>query len=83
MYSTFARTRRPFALALLVTMVLALAPQSMLGWTSDFAEIIRVPMRPFSHLGVRFGYWVRPPQSDSLDVPEEAREFVTHLQGEA
>lgn len=83
MYSTFARTRRAFSLAILVTIVLALAPQKLLRWTSDFAEIIRVPMRPFSHVGVRLGQWVRPPESYTLDVPEEARELVEHLQREA
>ncbi len=79
MYSSFARTQRTFVLALLVTILLALAPRSLLGWTSDFAEIVRVPMRPFSHVGVRLGYWVRPPDLEFIDVPEEARELVDHL----
>lgn len=82
MYSAFDRTQRAFALVLVVTIVLAFAPRGLLGWTGDVAEIVRVPTRPFTHLGVRLGHWIRPPETMTADVPAEAREIVAHLERE-
>jgi hypothetical protein len=83
MYSAFDRTQRAFTLAVAITAVLAFAPRGLLGWTGDVAEIVRVPTRPFSHLGVRLGTWFRPPAPIIGEgVPEEARALVEHLQAE-
>lgn len=79
MYSTFARTQTTFAAAIFITLALSFTPERYLGWTSDFAEIIRVPTRPFSHLGIILGNWLRPPKYFDSDVPEEAKEYVDHL----
>lgn len=82
MYSTFARTQSAFAAAIFITLALSFTPERFLGWTNDFAEIIRVPTRPFSHLGIILGNWLRPPESFDSDVPEEAKEYVEHLKTE-
>lgn len=82
MYSTFARTQSAFTAAILITLALSLTPDRYLGWTNDIAEIIRVPTRPFSHLGIVMGNWLRPPTSFDSDVPEESKEYVDHLKSE-
>ncbi len=80
MYSSFARTQYVFVLALGLTLLAAFAPVRFLGWTADLAEIARVPLRPFSHVGIKLAHWVRPPMLLApADVPEEAREYVEHL----
>ena len=82
MYSTFARTQSYFAAAILITLGLSFTPERYLGWTNDFAEIIRVPTRPFSHLGIILGNWLRPPKSFDPELPEETKEYVKHLKTE-
>jgi cell shape-determining protein MreC len=80
MYSSFARTQYVFVLALGLTLLAAFAPARFLSWTTDLAEIVRMPLRPFSHVGIKLAHWVRPPMLlGPLEVPEEAREYVDHL----
>jgi len=50
-----------------------MAPVSWLGWTSDLADLIRVPVTPFSHVGIMVTSWVRPAIEPS-DLPTDEQE---------
>ncbi len=56
-----------------ITVFLSLVPVSWLGWTSDVADLVRVPVTPFSHLGVIVTGWVRPAIEPS-DLPSDEQE---------
>lgn len=55
------RSQKAFVLALLVTIVLAFLPARWLGWTSDIANILSVPLMPFRDLGTSISAWLLPP----------------------
>jgi hypothetical protein len=48
-------------------------PTSWLGWTSDLADLIRVPITPVSHVGMMLTGWVRPAVEPS-DLPTDEQE---------
>ena len=50
-----------------------MSPVSWLGWTSDLADLIRVPVTPFSHVGIMVTSWVRPAIEPS-DLPTDEKE---------
>ena len=50
-----------------------MSPVSWLGWTSDFADLVRVPVTPFSHVGIMMTSWVRPAIEPS-DLPTDEKE---------
>ena len=43
-----------------IPVFLSLLPASWLGWTSDIADLVRVPITPISHIGTLMTGWVRP-----------------------
>ena len=54
-------------------------PARWLGWTSDLADLVRIPVTPVSHIGMMFTNWIRPAIEPS-DLPSDERErneFVT------
>lgn len=44
-----------------------------LGWTSDVADLVRVPVTPFSHVGIMVTSWVRP-AIEPADLPTDEKE---------
>lgn len=77
-----SRARSPFAfpITLLLTLVVALLPvRSRLGWSRDVAEIVRFPLRPFTHAGGLVAAWLRPGPSPADGLPAEAKELVEQL----
>ncbi len=50
-----------------------MSPASWLGWTSDLADLVRVPVTPFSHVGILITNWVRP-AIDPSDLPTDEQE---------
>jgi hypothetical protein len=56
-----------------ITIFLSLVPASWLGWTSDIAALVRVPVTPISHIGILFTSWVRPSLEPS-DFPTDEKE---------
>ena len=48
-------------------------PASWLGWTSDLADLVRIPVTPVSHIGMMFTNWIRPSFEPS-DLPSDERE---------
>ena len=46
---------------------------SWLGWTSDVADLVRVPVTPFSHVGIMLTSWVRP-AIEPADLPTDEKE---------
>lgn len=60
MSRTLNRTHKAFVSTLLVVIVLAFLPARLLGWTSDLARIINVPLMPFRDLGTSVAGWLSP-----------------------
>jgi hypothetical protein len=56
-----------------MTIFLSLVPASWLGWTSDLAALVRIPVTPISHIGIMFTSWVRPSLEPS-DLPSDEKE---------
>ncbi|MBC8309748.1 MAG: hypothetical protein ISR75_03605 [Phycisphaerales bacterium] len=56
-----------------MTIFLSLIPASWLGWTSDLAALVRIPVTPISHIGIMFTSWVRPSLEPS-DLPSDEKE---------
>ncbi len=52
---------------------MSLVPASWLGWTSDLAALVRIPVTPISHIGIIFTSWVRPSLEPS-DLPTDEQE---------
>lgn len=50
-----------------------MSPASWLSWTSDLADLVRVPVTPFSHAGILITNWVRP-AIDPSDLPSDEQE---------
>ncbi len=50
-----------------------------LGWQTEIAGLVQVPLRPFTHLGNALAGWLRPPASPAAGVPDGARELVESL----
>jgi len=48
-------------------------PSSWIGWTSDLADLVRVPVTPVSHVGMMLTNWVRP-GVDPSDLPTDEQE---------
>lgn len=83
MFRSSARSQLFFPAALMVTLALALLPAGWLGWLRDPAEILSIPLAPFSDAGNRARTWLRrpPPDPDApmtgreAELIEEARKF--------
>ena len=52
---------------------MSLSPTSFLGWTSDVADLVRVPVTPIAHVGIMISSWVRPAVEPS-DLPTDEQE---------
>lgn len=72
-YGTFHRRTNALPIVIGVTIILSLFPSSWLGWTSDLADLVRVPVTPVSHIGVMMTGWVRPAVEPS-DLPTDEQE---------
>ena len=69
------RTPLAFPVAFVITLALALVPARwQMGWTGELANIVRIPIKPFSDTGDQFGGWLKPPRSMAGGVPAEAVE---------
>jgi hypothetical protein len=47
-------------IAIGITVLLSILPVTLLGWTSDIADLVRIPITPISHIGTIATSWVRP-----------------------
>ena len=56
-----------------ITVFFSLSPPSFLGWTSDVADLVRVPVTPVAHVGIMISSWVRPAVEPS-DLPTDEQE---------
>jgi len=56
-----------------ITVFLTLSPPSFLGWTSDVADLVRVPVTPIAHVGIMISSWVRPAVEPS-DLPTDEQD---------
>jgi len=56
-----------------ITVVLSMFPASLLGWTSDLADLVRIPVTPISHIGMMFTNWIRP-AVDPSDLPTDEKD---------
>lgn len=71
-----------FPIVLVVTAAVGFLPAPWrLGWQSDLAHIVWVPLRPFSHGGVMLGSWLRPAPSPSAGLAAD-RETLDGLVAE-
>lgn len=75
-----ARVSNAFYVALAITAVLCLAPTRWLGWVSDVAFIVRLPVAPLGDLGNSLARWLRPPATSHEQLPPQARELVQNLE---
>jgi cell shape-determining protein MreC len=74
--SSYGKTRKStnvLPIAIGITIILSLSPASWLGWTTDLADLVRVPVTPFSHVGIMVTSWVRP-AIDPSDLPTDEQE---------
>ncbi len=74
------RSQLHFPITLVVTAALALLPAGWrLSWSRDLAEIVRFPMRPFTHAGTTLAGWLRPPPATIEGVSPEGRAIIEQL----
>ncbi|MAI66586.1 MAG: hypothetical protein CMJ26_01755 [Phycisphaerae bacterium] len=59
-YGTFRKYPKTLPIAVGFTILISCFPATWLGWTSDVADLVRVPVTPFSHVGMIIKNWVRP-----------------------
>lgn len=76
-YGTFRRRTGALPIMVGAIVVLSMLPVSWLGWTSDLADLIRVPVTPVSHVGMMLTNWVRPGVEPS-DLPSDEKERNEH-----
>lgn len=68
-------------LAIGATVFLSLLPASWLGWTSDFAGLVRIPIAPVSHFGTLVASWVKPiPELPGLPEDEVERSALAEAE---
>ena len=56
-----------------ITVFLSMVPASWLGWTSDLADLVRIPVTPVSHIGMMFTNWIRP-SAELSGLPSDENE---------
>jgi hypothetical protein len=72
-YGTFRKRAKALPIAIVITVCFSMFPASWLGWTSDAADLVRVPVTPISHVGMMIKGWVRPAIEPS-DLPTDEQE---------
>jgi len=72
-YGTFRSTPKTLPIAVGVIICISMFPASWLGWTSDVADLVRVPVTPFSHVGMLVKNWLRP-AVQPFDLPSDEQE---------
>lgn len=78
---SLGRPQLALVLTLLTTFVVALLPIDFrLGWSREISELVRFPLRPFTHAGVAIASYLRPPPAVGTGLPEHARVLVEELQ---
>ncbi len=65
------RAQKFFALAVALSVVLAFVPASWLRWTSDIAEVVSFPLRPFTHIGREAATRLRPAEPSTISEAEQ------------
>ena len=55
-----------------ITVILSMLPARWLGWTSDLAGLVRIPVTPVSHIGMMFTNWIRP-SAELSDLPSDEK----------
>jgi hypothetical protein len=63
------------------TLVVALLPARMLGWTVDLGDLVRIPVAPLSHVGGHVASFLRPPPM-AVSLSGESPEVVAALEQE-
>jgi hypothetical protein len=67
------RSQLALPIVVIVTIAVALLPARWrLGWQTDFAEVVRFPLRPFTHAGNALAGWLRPAPTISQQAPHDA-----------
>ncbi len=72
-YGTFRKRAKTLPIAIVITVCFSMFPASWLGWTSDVADLVRVPVTPISHVGMMIKGWVRP-AIEPADLPTDEQE---------
>ncbi|MDP6601509.1 MAG: hypothetical protein QGH76_04355 [Phycisphaerales bacterium] len=77
-----ARQRSTFAIALVaLTLAIAMLPTSMLRWTRDLSDLLRIPVTPLSHVGTRLTSWIRTADAEE-EVPGDPQQRAEHARAE-
>ncbi|MEM7229423.1 MAG: rod shape-determining protein MreC [Planctomycetota bacterium] len=72
-----------FAVALIITSVVALLPPSWLRpWTNDLERLVTFPLAPFGHAGNSLAGWLRPAPDPYSDLSPAARDRLNQAEAE-
>ncbi|HIN83370.1 MAG TPA: hypothetical protein EYM90_00560 [Phycisphaerales bacterium] len=72
-YGTIRKSTKALPTAVVIIIVISMFPATMLGWTADVADVFRIPVTPFSHVGMLIKSWVRP-AIEPFDLPTDEKE---------
>ena len=72
-YGTIRKSTKALPTAVVILIVISMFPATMLGWTADVADVFRIPVTPFSHVGMLIKSWVRP-AIEPFDLPTDEKE---------
>lgn len=71
-YGTLHGRTNALPIVIGITVVLSMLPARWLGWTSDLADLVRIPVTPVSHIGMMFTNWIRP-SAELPDLPSDEK----------
>ncbi|MBG84078.1 MAG: hypothetical protein CMJ40_05970, partial [Phycisphaerae bacterium] len=66
------RSRHVLTVVLGLTLLVAVLPTRWLGWTSDMADIVRIPIMPVAGVGSRLAGAMRPVNIDGNVIGDVA-----------
>ena len=72
-YGTIRKSTKALPAAVVIIIVISMFPARWLGWTADVADVFRIPVTPFSHVGMLIKSWVRP-AIEPFDLPTDEKE---------
>jgi hypothetical protein len=72
-YGTIRKSIKALPIAVVIIITISMFPVTLLGWTADVADVFRIPVTPFSHVGMLIKSWVRP-AIEPFDMPTDEKE---------
>jgi hypothetical protein len=72
-YGTIRKSTKALPTAVVIIIAISMFPATWLGWTADVADVFRIPVTPFSHVGMLIKSWVRP-AIEPFDMPTDEKE---------